>query len=95
MSVPKKIAFYIGNVIIAVMAFYAYMLTYVAFSWGEQFTLFSEETLVSVPTGALFFGTFNFLLLRNETHAKRYWITALSIVVVTLLTIVLILEYPW
>ncbi|MFZ3578461.1 hypothetical protein [Virgibacillus sp. DJP39] len=92
MKNKKKIFFYIGNILIGIITYYAYLYLWVLLSWGEQFLLISLETLISLLTGAVFFLAFNYFLLRKDPKSKKYWWIGLGVVLLSVTIIVSIIE---
>ncbi|MFC3039775.1 hypothetical protein ACFOGI_05885 [Virgibacillus xinjiangensis] len=93
MNLIKKISFYIGNAVIGVFTFYAYLYFWVMFSWGDAFLINFHAAVISLFLCAVVFITFNHSLLRNEPDANNYWWIGLSVLLGTIMTILLVLAF--
>ncbi|MFB4169670.1 hypothetical protein [Virgibacillus sp. JSM 102003] len=93
MNKIKKTIFYVVNIIIGIITFYAYIYFWVLFSWGKPFQLNSLEALLSLALGAVLFLGINYFLLKNETASRNYWWIGSGIAFLTILIIVSIIEF--
>ncbi|WP_138416680.1 hypothetical protein [Aquibacillus sediminis] len=92
MSSVRKIIFYLGNILIGVLSFYAYIYLWVLISWGEPFRFQWLEALITIAFTSLIYSGFNFILLKNNPKAKQKWWTGGILVLLTYVVIVLIVE---
>jgi hypothetical protein len=93
MSKLKKLFFYIGNGLIGIISYYIYLILWVSLSWGEEFSIMTVETLISLFISGIVFLAFNYMLLRNEENSNRYWLIAGGVVVITIAIFVSIIGY--
>ncbi|WLR52060.1 hypothetical protein LC040_03865 [Bacillus tianshenii] len=89
MNTGKRIFFYIGNIVIGIFSYYAYLYFWFLFSWGESFP--SAEAFLSVIVDAIVFFVFNVLLLRKES--KKHWSIAIGTAFGSLLVFVAIFAF--
>jgi hypothetical protein len=83
MSTMKNVFFYLGNGLIGVISYYIYLILWVSFSWGEDFSFLTVETLLSLFISGIVFLGFNYVMLRKEQNPGRCWLIAGSVVVIT------------
>ncbi|WP_456270981.1 hypothetical protein [Bacillus sp. AK031] len=93
MSNMKKLFFYVGNGLIGVISYYIYLILWVSFSWGEEFSLLTLESLLSLFISGIVFLGFNYVMLRKEGNSSRYWLIAGGIVIITIIIFVSIIGF--
>ncbi|TFB18917.1 hypothetical protein E3U55_11645 [Filobacillus milosensis] len=94
MNKAKAFIFYLVNVLIGVFSYYLFLFLWVAFSWGEPMNLLSLEAILTLTISSLVFLGFNYLLLR-KINKPSYWGKALATSSATIITIILVIAYPF